>query len=302
MSDRPSLWNALLGAEVTHHDAGGVRTRCLELGDGPTLYLLHGTGGHAEAWAHNLVALSSRFRVVAPDFVGHGLSDKPTDLDYVITDYTQHLRDLMAAMGVTKAHFVGLSLGAWVASWLALESPELVDRVVNCTGGVFRWPEGQAEHESRERVALARANDDLAEVSVDSVRGRLHTLFHDPSLCTEELVDLRLALYSRPDAREVLDRLHHMIPYDSPARVRFALTEERLRALSVPVLYLWGEFNPAGSVHSAQRAADVTPCAELEVIPGTGHWPQWERPEEFNRHVMHFLSRGSSDELSEEAS
>lgn len=294
MSEQPTIWNALLGAEVTYRDAAGIRTRCIEMGDGPTLYLLHGTGGHAEAWAHNVVELSSRFHVVALDFVGHGLSDKPTDLDYVVSDYAQHVRDLMASMGVTRAHFVGLSLGAWVASWLALESPELVDRLVNCTGGVFRWPEGQAENESRERVALARANDDLAELTPDSVRGRLHTLFHDPSLCTEELVDLRLALYSPPQARALLPQLHHMIPYDAPARVKFALTEERLRALSVPVLYLWGEHNPAGSVRSAERAASLTPDAELDVIGGTGHWPQWERPAEFNRRVIEYLSQGAS--------
>lgn len=289
MHAQPTIWSALLGAEVTYRDAAGVRTRCIEMGQGPTVFLLHGTGGHAEAWARNVVELSAHFRVVAFDFVGHGLSDKPTDLEYVVSDYAQHVRDLMASTGVSRAHFVGLSLGAWVASWLALESPELVDRVVNCTGGVFRWPKGQEANESRERVALARANDDLAELTRESVRARLHTLFHDPSLCTDELVELRLALYSPPEARAVLPQLHHMIPYDAPARAKFALTEERLRELSVPVLYLWGEHNPAGSVRSAERAAELTPQGELAVISGTGHWPQWERPGEFNRHVIDYL-------------
>lgn len=302
MTERPSLWNAMLGAEVVYRNAGGVKTRCLELGDGPPLYLLHGTGGHAEAWAHNIVELSTEFRVIAPDFVGHGLSDKPRGLDYVITDYTEHIQALMTSMDVTQAHFVGLSLGAWVASWLALENPQLVDKVVNCTGGVFRWPEGQAGLEQRERVELAKANDKLAELNADSVRKRLLTLFHDPSLCTDELVDLRLQLYSLPAARALLPQLHRMIPYDSPARERFALTEERLRALSVPVLYLWGEFNPAGSVDSARRAARLTPRAHLQVIPGTGHWPQWERPQDFNTKVIDFLTQGPSSGAPEETS
>jgi pimeloyl-ACP methyl ester carboxylesterase len=289
VTDRPTIWNALLGAEVVYRDAGGIRTRCIELGSGPTLYLLHGTGGHAEAWALNLVELSTRFHVVAFDFVGHGLSAKPQNLDYVITDYTHHVRALMAAMGVERAHFAGLSLGAWVASWLALETPEAVNRLVNCTGGVFRWPEGQQQRESSERIAMAKANDDLADLTAATVRRRLHSLFHDPSLCPEELVDLRLRLYSQPDARALLPRLHHMVPYDSPARARFALTEDRLRSLSVPVLYLWGEHNPGGSVSSAVRAAELTPQAELVVVDGAGHWPQWERPADFAEHVIKFL-------------
>jgi len=291
MAESRSLWNAMLGAEVVYRDAAGIRTRCLEAGAGPVLFLLHGTGGHLECWAHNVRELSRHFRVVAPDFVGHGLSDKPTDLAYVVSDYTAHLRALMDSMAVERAHFAGISLGAWVASWLALESPERVDRIVNCTGGVFRWPEGQEQAEAHERRAMVRTNNALSTVTRESVRRRLHSLFHDPAMCTEELVELRLELYSLPGVPELLPALHNMIPYDSDARRRFALTQERLARIQAPVLYLWGEFNPGGSVRSAQLAADVTPDGELHVIPGAGHWPQWERPDEFDRHTVDHLTR-----------
>lgn len=291
MAEQKTLWNALLGTEVVYRDAGGIRTRCIEAGEGPVLVLLHGTGGHAESWAHNLAELSRHFRVVAMDLVGHGLSDKPDHLDYVISDYTAHVRALMDSMGVGRAHFAGISLGAWVASWLALESPGRVNRIVNCTGGVFRWPEGQEQAEARERQAMVKTNDALSSVDRESVRRRLHSLFHDPSSCTEELVELRLELYSLPGVPELLPKLHNMIPYDSPARERFALTEERLAQIAAPVLYLWGEFNPGGSVRSAERAAKITPDAELSVIDGAGHWPQWERPEEFNNRTVAYLTQ-----------
>lgn len=287
-----TLWNAMLGAEVRYLDAGGVRTRYLTAGDGPPLLLLHGTGGHLEAWAHNIAALAQHFRVVVPDMVGHGLTDKPTDLEYVVSDYTAHVRLLMDRLDISSAHLAGISLGAWVASWLALEAPDRVERIVNCTGGVFRWKDGESAREATERKAMVGANEGLRDLSRDSVRRRLHSLFHDPTACTEELVDLRLALYSRPGAPELLATLHHMVPSSSPARARFALTEEHLAALASPVLYLWGEHNPGGSIASARRAAELTPEAELVVIDGTGHWPQWEAPEAFNDHVISFLTKG----------
>ncbi|RIV39226.1 alpha/beta fold hydrolase [Micromonospora radicis] len=289
-----TLWNALLGVNMRHLDVGGVRTRIVEAGSGPPLILLHGTGGHVEGWAHNVRALSAHFRVVAMDLVGHGLSDKPRDLAYVVSDYTAHVRALLAALGISRAHFAGVSLGAWVASWLAMESPDLVDRMVNCVGAVFRWPEGEQEVESSERRRLIRANNALTAVTRETVRARLHTLFHDPTLCSEELVDLRLRLYSLPGVPELLPKLHHMIPYDSPARQRFGLTEQHLAKIAAPTLYLWGEHNPAGSVAGARRAARLTPHGELIVIPDTGHWPQWERPAAFNAHVIEFLRRTES--------
>ncbi len=288
-SKLPSLWCALLGVTSRFVEADGILTRILEAGSGPPLILLHGTGGHVEAWAHNVSALAKRYHVIAIDMVGHGLSDKPHHLHYVVPDYTDHVRAVMDALDVRRAHFVGLSLGAWVACWLALETPGRVVAVVNCTGGVFRWPEGQAPKEARERTAMAEVNEGLNNLNAESVRTRLHSLFYDGSRCPEELVQLRLALYDTPDARRVLPRLHAMIPYDSPGRIRYALTPERLEALSVPVLYLWGEHNPGGSISGAERATRATATAKMVVMPGVGHWPQWEAPDEFNREVLDFL-------------
>ncbi|MCU1415400.1 MAG: alpha/beta hydrolase [Microbacteriaceae bacterium] len=290
-----TLWESMLGAEVRMIDAGGIRTRVLEAGRGDPVILLHGTGGHIEAWANNVHALAENHRVIAIDMVGHGFTDKPP-LEYVLTDYTDHARSVMDALGIARAHFVGLSLGAWVACWLALETPERVGRIINCTGGVFRWPEGQDEGEAAGRKTMVGTSSGLEELSEESVRARLHMLFHDPSKCTEELVHVRLAIYRLPGMAETIPLLHHMLAYDAPDRVKFSLTEDRLRALTSPVLYLWGEFNPGGSVENAARAASLTPDAELQVIEGAGHWPQWETAAEFNESVIDYLAREDARE------
>jgi pimeloyl-ACP methyl ester carboxylesterase len=289
----PTMWENLLDCEVRMIDAGGVPTRILTAGSGSPLLLLHGTGGHVEAWAKNVSVLARRHRVIAVDMVGHGLSGKP-DIAYNPPDYAGHVRSVMDALQIESAHFAGVSLGAWVASWLALESPERVLSIVNCTGAVFRWPEGQAAKESTERRNMADTSAALAELTEQSVRNRLHLLFHDPSLCPEELVRIRLDLYSRPDARRVTARLHHLLPYNDPDRIAYSLTPERLRSLVPPVLYLWGQYNPGGSVEGGRRAAEITPLGDFEVIDGVGHWPQFEGATEFNRLVTNFLDRVDS--------
>lgn len=286
---RPTLWEAMMGATVRMIDVGGIRTRVVEAGEGETLVLLHGTGGHVEAFAYNVMPLAAHYHVVVVDMVGHGLTDKP-ELDYVISDYVDHVVGVLDAMEVSAAHVGGVSLGGWVASFVALHHPDRVLTVINCTGGVFRWPEGQYPEEASQRRHMSSVNDNVSDgVTVESVRRRLSLLFHQDDACTEELVSVRHRLYSDPQMSDILHTLHHMVPYDAPDRVSWSLTEERLRALTRPVFYLWSEHNPGSSVRSARRAAELTARSEVHVMAGCGHWPQWEEPQEFNEQVHRFI-------------
>src|SRR6478752_8198150 len=117
------MWLELLGLDVRQHyvDAGGVRTRVLEAGTGPALLLLHGMGGHAETYQRNIGPLARHFRVIVPDMIGHGYTDRP-DVSYTLDDYADHLFDLLTALGVEKAHLSGEALGGSVAAWMALRS------------------------------------------------------------------------------------------------------------------------------------------------------------------------------------
>ena len=74
-----SAWIHVLGLPFAqkYYMAGGVKTRCLEVGEGEPLILLHGTGGHAETYIRNLAAHAPHFRTLAIDMVGHGFTDKP---------------------------------------------------------------------------------------------------------------------------------------------------------------------------------------------------------------------------------
>ena len=125
-----SVWADLRGASFTQGwlDAGGIRTRFISSGDSskPLLLLLHGVGGHAEAYARNFAAHAEHFWTVAIDMIGHGWTDKP-DLQYQLPDYVRHVLAVLKALGRERAMISGESLGGWVATWLAVHNPE-VDR------------------------------------------------------------------------------------------------------------------------------------------------------------------------------
>jgi pimeloyl-ACP methyl ester carboxylesterase len=286
-----TIWMALQGAEIRYYQAGSIRTRCIEAGSGPPLILLHGSGGHAEAWAHNLLALSEHFHVYAIDMVGHGLSDKP-DLEYVISDYCDHLGDFMSCLGIERAHVAGLSLGGWAAKWFALDAADRLLSVVSCTGGGLRRPDGETATEASERSQLMvpRAQAVVDSVDRESVRKRVEMLFHRLETVTDELVDVRFQIYRDPQMRESYKKIHHITPFDNPDRIRFSLTEERLRQIKVPVLFLWTDHNPGVGVETAQWAADLIEDSQLKVMENCGHWPQWEDPPVFNRLMIEFLT------------
>jgi 2-hydroxy-6-oxonona-2,4-dienedioate hydrolase len=138
-----TLWTELAGLDysVRHVTVGPWSTRVLECGAGAPLILMHGTGGHLEAYARNLRALGARYRVIAYDYPGHGWTTT-TGHDLETGDYAEHLGGLMDALGIGRAHLSGESLGGWVAIKFAARNPGRVDRLVlNTPGGTMATPQ-----------------------------------------------------------------------------------------------------------------------------------------------------------------
>jgi 2-hydroxy-6-oxonona-2,4-dienedioate hydrolase len=131
MEPHLSIWGDFAGVELRQHfvNAAGIRTRIVEAGSGPTLVMVHGTGGHLEAYTRNVRELSQHFRLVLFDMVGHGLSEKP-NRPYLIDYLSDHLVAVLDVLGIERAHLSGESLGGWVAAWTAAHHPDRVDRLV----------------------------------------------------------------------------------------------------------------------------------------------------------------------------
>lgn len=116
---------------VTVH---GHRRAYVKRGNGPALLLLHGLACDHTTWAPVVDRLAERFTVIAPDFLGHGRSDKPR-ADYTVAGYANGMRDLLTVLGIDKVTVVGHSFGGGVAMQFAYQFPERTERLMLLNAG-----------------------------------------------------------------------------------------------------------------------------------------------------------------------
>jgi len=279
-----SIWQDLMGVTFDQGwlEAGGIRTRYLHSGtaDKPALILLHGTGGHAEAYVRNLAAHGEHFNTWAIDMVGNGLSDKPA-VNLEIKVYVDHLKAVLDKLGIKKASISGESLGGWVAARFALTYPEMVERIVlNTTGGNTAFPEVMAR-------IYKLSMESVEDPSWERVRTRLEFLVADKARVHDDLVATRLRLYAAPGMVESMKRT--LVLQLPDIRARNLLTAQEWGAIQAPTLVLWTSHDPTASVEEGRKISQLIPGAQFVVMDHCGHWPQFEKADEFNRIHLDFL-------------
>ncbi|MGW6277019.1 alpha/beta fold hydrolase [Kribbella sp. NPDC055071] len=277
-----SIWAEISNTphELRYVDVAGVRTRIVQAGSGPHLVLLHGTGGHLEAYARNLAPLAAHFTVTAYDMVGHGWSDLP-DQPYTIDVLAEHLVGLLDVLGIDRAHLSGESLGGWVAAWTASHHPDRVDGLIlNTPGNIANKPEVMERLKASTMAAVTDPSD-------ETVRRRVEWLFHDKSQVTDELVRLRQAVYTRPGYLRAIENT--LVLQDPAVRRDYAWDSSWVSRIAAPTLLLWTSHDPTGGLDEAELLQSWIPRSRLHVIDDAGHWPQWEQPAEFLAAHVEFL-------------
>ena len=285
-----SIWVDLMGVEYkqTYYNAGGIRTRVIEAGEGPPLVLLHGTGGHAEAYVRNIESHAKHFHVYAIDMIGHGYTDRP-DCDYIMTDFVDHLVKFLDAIGAEKAYLSGESLGAMVASWTAITHPERVIKLVQNTG-ILMPPNEKGRAELTD--ALERSKKAAGKLTKEAVRARLGWLMAEPEkTVTDELVDVRYEVYAQEGMAPVMGKIAMSVlgGVINDAWCEKWINPELMRDIQCPTLVLWTRHNPGQPVELAQEAMERIPDARMVVLENSAHWPQWEEPEAFDKAHLEFL-------------
>ena len=284
MSEYESIWRDLQGIPFSqgYLDAGGVRTRYLRAGDprSPVLLLLHGSGGHAEAYVRNLEAHAEHFWTWSIDMLGHGYTDKPGH-PLEIEHYVRHLIAVLDAIGADRAGISGESLGGWVAARAAVDHPDRVDRLVlNTAGG------SQADPDVMRRIvtlSMAAAENPTWE----TVAARIKWLMADKSRDYDDLVASRQRVYRQPGFVAAMRDI--MALQDPEIRARNLLGPAEYSSITAPTLVLWTSDDPTADVAEGRRIASMIPGARFEVMAGCGHWPQYEDAKTFNRLHIDFL-------------
>lgn len=289
-----TTWVDLIGSEVRILH-GRYRTRALEAGQGPTLFLLHGTGGHLENYVRNIPRLAEHFHVVAMDFVWHGRSQTEDFDPELIPTLVDQVIDVMDQLGVSSAAVEGQSLGGWVAMRLALAHPERVEKLVLTTTMGFDPAEGAIPGfvEPNWASNLAASLETLRNPTYENVRARMTRILADPERITDEAILIRQALYRRPALAEVSQRF--LTEYQTGETVRrHRVPDEEAARIACPTLVYWGDHNrtpPAYGQYLADRVQD----GRFHCAADTGHWAQFESAEEHDRVVIDFLTGASAD-------
>src|SRR6202020_1652782 len=245
----------------------------------PALVLLHGSGGHAEAYVRNLGAHAEHFWTWSIDMLGHGYTDKPGHL-LEIPDYVEHLMAVLDAIGAKRVSLSGGSLGGWVAACAAVYHPDKIDRLVlNTAGG------SQAVPEVMKRIitlSMAAAENPPWE----TVQARIKLLMADKSKDYDDLVASRQRVYRQPGFVSAMRDI--MALQDPEIRARNILGPSDYGSITAPTLVLWTSHDPTADVTEGRRIASMIPGAAFEVMSGCGHWPQYEDAKTFNRLHVEF--------------
>lgn len=265
---------------------GGFGTNLLAAGSGagvPVL-LLHGSGPGVTAWANwrgTMPALARRTRVLAPDLLGFGYTERPTNARYTMDAWVQQVLDLLDALAVPVVDLVGNSFGGGLALALAIRAPERVRRLVlmGSVGVPFELTPG------------------LDAVwgytpSLDHMRALLDLFAHDRGLVTDELARLRYEASVRPGFQESFAAM-----FPAPRQrwiTAMASAEADIRALPHEVLVVHGREDAVIPLANALTLAQWIARSQLHVFGRCGHWTQIEHRARFNQLVDNFFAEADA--------
>lgn len=246
-----------------------------EAGHGPPLALIHGLGSSRNDWLLQLPALTERYRTVAPDLRGHGLSPKPAG-PYRIGQMAADVALLLLRLNARPAHVLGISLGGAVAQQLALDHPELVRSLI-LVNTAPRFISGQW----RQRLMGARRVANVYLHGMDQVA-------EDVARSLFPLLDqtaLRLEAVERIRANDL--KAYRACLW---AIARFDVTD-LLPLIGCPTLIVAGDRDATVPLASKRLLAERISDSRLEIVANSGHATPVDQPEAFNRLVLDFLDQ-----------
>ena len=261
-------------------DSNGIKTNYLEAGKGDPVVLIHGSGPGVTSYANwrlVLPALAENFRVVAPDMVGFGFSERPANIEYGVQTWADQVVGLMDTLELPKAHLVGNSFGGAIALRIATQHPDRVGKLVlmGSMGVPFPITEGL------ERVWGY-------EPSFENMRKVLDVFAYSRDLVNDELAEVRYRGSIQPGFQESFAA---MFPAPRQRWVEAMCTpEDDIRRLPHRTLIVHGREDQVIPVQTSLRLEELIDNADLSVFSHCGHWSMIERTEDFNRNVSEFFS------------
>ncbi len=264
------------------------RVAYLDVGQGTPVILIHGFGGSMWQWEYQYHPLAQSHRVIIPDLIGSGLSDKPETV-YSPEHLVQFFRDFMESLEIEHATLIGNSMGAGLAMAMALDHPESVDRLVLISGFPPQVEASVASPQYRQFL-LHRPPLWLATLG-NQIAGRgtterfLKEIVYQPELVSALVVERSFHNRQRGG---LLTPLYSLLDHMDTWEERYG---QRLGNIAQPTLLLWGDHDRVFPLEVGEQVKTLLPQAEWQVIQESGHLPQWEQPHVVNPLILSFLKK-----------
>jgi 4,5:9,10-diseco-3-hydroxy-5,9,17-trioxoandrosta-1(10),2-diene-4-oate hydrolase len=258
------------GITMHYHEAGS--------GDRGVILFVHGSGPGASGWSNfkgNYPFLAEHgYRTIVPDTMGYGYSTKPEEGTFSLDDVAGQYKGLLDALGVDRATVVGNSQGGAIAITMALNYPELVEKLVLMAPGGLETRETYMEMEGIKAMIRVLYKEGISK---ETMRKVFTLQLHDESKITDEVIEERY---------QVAMTQHK----DNIARIRVANQEERLSEIQCPVLCFWGANDKFCPSIGASKIATRIPNSRTVLIANCGHWVMVEYQKLFNDLTLKFLN------------
>lgn len=252
---------------------GQYNIRYLEAGrSDKTIVLLHGLGASAERWLSIIPNLSTNYRVIAPDIIGFGQSDKPS-VNYTVEFFTNFLFDFLDRLSIPKPVLVGSSLGGRILTQYVIQNTTNLEKIV--------------------LVSPAGFNEETTPALSSYIQAALHPRFEDVKKAFSMMAGNEKPVEGRI-VYEFINRMKKpnakMSFMSSLMGLRKAtLTSEQISKILNPTLLIWGREDPVIPINSAKKFTTSIKDCQYYIMEGCGHTPYVDAPGLFSKIVLEFL-------------
>jgi 2-hydroxy-6-oxonona-2,4-dienedioate hydrolase len=256
-----------------------------EAGTGHPVLFLHGTGPGASGWSnfHQNISLAEKYRMIMVDCLGWGKSDElsPGGLRNDVQAVAVH--EMMDALGIEKAAFVGNSMGGSITVEFAARFPERMTHLITMGAGIIAAPMSAPAGMSEGIKVLYETYKDP---SPENFKRLVQVMVFDPSYASPELMKQRSeAALANP--KHLTNWLEGFTGRRSAPNAELMT---KLGALKIPALVIHGRDDRTVHWENSLRAVGTVPNARLVLLNRCGHWAQLEHAREFEKLVDHFIS------------
>jgi len=268
-----------------------IQVACIDEGrSDQVLLLIHGLGSYAKGWSRTIPELAKHYRVIAVDLPGYGKSDKGF-YPYTLPFYAQVLTEMLDALKIEKATFVGHSMGGQIAMVTALLYPEHVDKLVLVSpAGFEKFTDGEGAW-----MKKAMSPEFVHDTAIRAIDTNLKFNFYKMPAEAEFMITERIQMRGAKD----FDAYCYAVSKNVAAMIDYPMWDKLTRIRHQTLIFFGDKDNliPNSALHGgsteaiAQIGASQIPHNKLIMVPDCGHFVQFERPEVVNPAIVEFVGK-----------